>query len=549
MLGPPKSRALDRAVTVSLEDLVPDGNFYRHLERALDLSFVRKWVKDCYAACGRPSIDPVVFFKLELILFFEGLRSERQLIEIARLHLAHRWYLGYNLDERLPEHSSLTRIRERLGLPLFRRFFEHVVELCDDAGLIWGKELLVDATKVRANASMDSLVPRLAEVVDDHLVELFGTQTCTEEAEPVVAQDTAPSLLHSEDAVTSCTDQSEEQRRWDLLEACRLDPERPLSLGYQRLSSRKISRTDSDATPMSVRYGGTALGYQDHYLIDGGKARIILHALITPGDVMENQPFVDQLRRTMFRYRLRPRRVIGDTTYGTVENLQALEDEGIKAFMPLPDWEKSSPYYRSSEFTYDAEQDVYRCPQGELLTLRWTDQQGKRKQYRADPVVCKACPLREQCTKNRRGRVIYRPFHAELLERVRVYHQTPAFQKAMRKRSVWVEPLFAEAKQWHGLRQFRLRGLRNVNIEGLFVAAGQNLKRWLTVKGCGRRWCPTGSLTASVQVISTEPLPLVYPGALPRAYPPTTPIDDDPTAPLASCSSHPFFNRLIAFLR
>src|SRR5947209_11158136 len=135
---------------------------------------------------------------------------------------------------------------------------------------------------------------------------------------------------------------------------------------------------------MAVRYGGTALGYQDHYLVDGGKARIILHALVTPGDVMENQPFRDQLRRTMFRYKLRPKRVIADTAYGTVENLLALEEDGIMAFMPLPDWQKSSPFYRSSAFTYDVERDVYVCPHDQLLTLRWTDEGGKWKQYRAE---------------------------------------------------------------------------------------------------------------------------------------------------------------------
>jgi len=496
MLGPSKARDLDRPIVVSLDQLVPADHFYRHLERELDLSFVRDWVKECYAPTGRPSIDPVVFFKLELALFFEGLRSERQLMRVAADHLSIRWYAGYNLDEPLPDHSSLTRIRQRLGLPIFRRFFEHVVDLCHQAGLIWGKELLVDATKVRANASMESLVPRLAEVVDDHLVELFGDQGDPAELEPATTED-APPLLHPERIAETHQDQSTVERQWDVLEACRLDPDRPLSPGYQRLSSRKISRTDPDATPMSVRYGGTALGYQDHYLIDGGKARIILHALVTPGDVMENQPFRDQLRRTVFRYQLRPDRVIADTTYATVENLLALEDDGITAFMSVPDWEKSSPYYRASEFAYNSERDIYICPQGEVLSLRWTDGVGKRKQYRANPAICKVCPLRERCAVNPRGRVIYRPFHAELLERVKASHQRHAFQKAMRKWSVWVEPLFAEAKQWHGLTQFRLRGLRNVNIQGLLVASGQNLKRYLAARGWGRRSGPGGSLSAS----------------------------------------------------
>jgi transposase len=158
VLGPPKLRALDQPVTVSLEQLVPADHFYRHLDAALDLSFVREWVADLYGACGRPSVDPIVFFKLQLILFFEGLRSERRLIETASLHLAHRWYLGYGLDEPLPDHSSLTRIRQRLGVAAFERFFEHVVELWQQAGLIWGRELLFDATKIRANAALGSVV-------------------------------------------------------------------------------------------------------------------------------------------------------------------------------------------------------------------------------------------------------------------------------------------------------------------------------------------------------------------------------------------------------
>jgi transposase len=123
MLGPAKARDLDRPVLTSLEQLVPQSNFYRYLDAKLDLGFVRAWVEDRYAANGRPSVDPVVFFKLQLIMFFEGLRSERQLIEVASLNLAHRWYLGYRLGEPLPDHSSLTRIRDRLGRDVFRRFF------------------------------------------------------------------------------------------------------------------------------------------------------------------------------------------------------------------------------------------------------------------------------------------------------------------------------------------------------------------------------------------------------------------------------------------
>src|SRR5690348_9877070 len=174
MLGPAKPRALGSPISVSLDALIPRDHFYRHLDATLDLGFVRDWVKDAYPDRGRPSIDPIVFFKLYLVMFFEGIRSERQLLTLAADRLSVRWYLGYGLDEALPDASGFTRIRQRLGLAVFRRFFEHVVDLCQEAGLVWGGEILADATRVPGNASTDSLVPRLREVVDDHLVALFA---------------------------------------------------------------------------------------------------------------------------------------------------------------------------------------------------------------------------------------------------------------------------------------------------------------------------------------------------------------------------------------
>jgi transposase len=158
MLGPPKPRRLDDPIVVSLGDLVPPDHSYRHLERELDLAFVRDLVRETYAAIGRPSIDPVVFFKLQLMLFFEGLRSERQLMRVVADRLSLRWYLGYDLTEVLPDHSSLTRIRERYGLEVFRRFFEAITEHCVDAGLVWGRELVHRLDRCRGQR-IDRLAP------------------------------------------------------------------------------------------------------------------------------------------------------------------------------------------------------------------------------------------------------------------------------------------------------------------------------------------------------------------------------------------------------
>jgi transposase len=160
-----RSKRFKLFTETNLEALLPADNFYRRLEQKLDLSFVRDLVRDCYDEMGRPSIDPVVFFKLHLIAFFEGVTSERRLMEMAQLNLAHRWYLGYDLDEALPDHSSLSKIRSRYGVETFQRFFEQVVELCMEAALVEGEELYFDATKVEADAAMSSLRPRLSLAV------------------------------------------------------------------------------------------------------------------------------------------------------------------------------------------------------------------------------------------------------------------------------------------------------------------------------------------------------------------------------------------------
>src|SRR5438309_9084866 len=169
-----KARHFAPLINVSVEQLVPQDHFYRHLERTLDLSFVREFVQQTYASGGRPSVDPIVFFKLQLVMFFEGIRSERQLVRTASDRLSVRWYLGYDLHEELPDHSSLTQIRDRYGVDTFRRFFECIVEQCQKAGLVWGKELYFDGTQVEANADSDAMQPRFyVEAMQAHLAALF----------------------------------------------------------------------------------------------------------------------------------------------------------------------------------------------------------------------------------------------------------------------------------------------------------------------------------------------------------------------------------------
>jgi transposase len=468
---------------VSLEDLVPQDNFYRRLEETLDLSFVRDLVRPLYARGGRSSIGPVVFFRLQLVMFFEDIRSERELMRVAADRLSVRWFLGYDLHEPLPDHSSLTKIRERYGLEVFRRFFEQIVEMCMDAGLVRGKELFFDSTKVEANAAMGSLGPRWT--VEAHLEGLFEAQ----EAHPPQEEgEEIPEKGHEiAQLPTACDNSLREQNatKSDWISRARRQ-DRSFKSGYRpRTSDSRASRTDPDATPMISRAKfGSRLGYQVHHVVDGGKARMILNVLVTPSEVTENRTMLDLLWNNVFRWRIRPRQVTGDAKYGTRENVAALEKADIRAYVAIPNFDfRKTGLFGPGHFRYDPENAHYLCPARRILRFHNEDHHNRRKSYRAKPSICNACELKAKCTTSEHGRVLYRPFEEDFYDRVRSYRGTYPYEKALRKREVWVEPLFAEAKDWHVMRRFRLRRLEKVNIEALLIASGQNVKRLLTFGG------------------------------------------------------------------
>ncbi len=381
--------------------------------------------------------------------------------------------------------------------------------------------------RVNANADLDSLTPRFAvearEAIREHLATLFAPELAksesTEESSsdgplpeqsPVETSCPSPVLLptaiHEAELEDLAADNAA-RHDWIAEEGRQ---QREVHGLYRRTADFRISITDPDATPMRLKGGGTHLGYHTHYVVDGGKRRMILAVLVTPGEVMDNQPMLDLLWHVYFRWRVRPTQVTGDTKNRTIENIKAIEDAHVRAYLPLPDWEHMTPYYGSSQFTYDAEHDRYLCPQGQPLLPSRIEYKEQKVEYSAGAATCNACPCKAQCTSSKRGRQLHRSFYADYLERVKGYHQTSAYQKAVNKRKVWVEPLFAEGKDWHGMRRFRLRRLWRVNCEAQIIAAGQSLKRLLRKRGWGRRPFPAEAVALpkreADQIARDEPL-------------------------------------------
>ncbi len=339
---------------------------------------------------------------------------------------------------------------------------------------------------------MDSVKPRFA--VEAHLAKVFAQEQ--EEGNSQAGSDASAEEAASPLLPTTLSEKEAEQlaqtnaHRHDWIEEAGRPNREETHGSYRRVADYRVSTTDPDATIMPTKGQGFHLGYHTHYVVDGGKNRVILNVLVTPSEVMENQPMLDLLWRTRFRWKLRPKQVTGDTPYGTLNIIQGVEDAHIRAYMPLAEPGERNPLLGMQAFVYDVQKDIYTCPQGETLAYYYTRHAKDLRVYRANAEACHRCPLKSQCTTSSHGRTIHRNLRQHYSERVRAYHQTTAYEKAMAKRKVWVEPLFAEAKEWHGMRRFRLRQLWRVNCEALVTASGQKLKCLLQKRGWGRRPFP-----------------------------------------------------------
>jgi hypothetical protein len=326
-------------------------------------------------------------------------------MEVVADRLSLRWYLGYDLDERLPDHSSLTKIRERYGPRVFRRFFERIVEMCVEAGLVRGEELFIDSTKVEADAAVDSLAPRW--FVEAHLQDLFGEDGGEDEKRSVEAPSDTQRPGHEEPVHLLPTAGDEELLRSNRASEDWISRDGAQDRSFQgtswraRTADTRASRIDPDATPMRWSENARKLGYQTNYVVDGGKARVILSVLVTPGEVGENRPMLDLLFRSAFRWKLRPHHVTADGKYGTAENIRAVEHSGIRAYLVLHEAGGRVGFFRKSEFAYDAEKDLYVCPAGQTLRALGDAEdirsRGKIVTYRARASACAGCSLMPRC--------------------------------------------------------------------------------------------------------------------------------------------------------
>ena len=434
MIGRQERWQEDLFVAGPLSDLIPEDHILKRVDRVLDLRWLRDEVRDLYdERQGRPGIDPQAAVRLMLAGLFQGVVHDRRLMREAQVNLAIRWFAGYRLHEQLPDHSSLTRIRQRWGGEKFRRIFEKTVAACAAAGLVSGDTVPVDATLIRADVSWESLTQRhVSQVLAENSLE-----------EPSAA------------------------------------PESPEACVASRTGrAKKISTTDPEATmATSCRQYRMEPSYKQHTAVDDRRG-VVVDVEVTTGETSEGKQLPVQIERIEAQTGKRLKTVTADGAYAHPANYARLESRGIEAIIP-PQAENQHPRrIPLRRFKVDARRDVVRCPAGKTLTRSSETFNGAM--YRARRADCRACGLRSRClppTAQSRT-VLIVTNHSSLLRARRRHARWGEAERSLYRRHRWrAEGVHGESKTVHGLRRAARRGLQNVRIQSYLTAAVMNLKR------------------------------------------------------------------------
>jgi transposase len=424
-----------------LESFVEEDHVLRKIDGLLDMAFVRELTATCYAdGLGRPSIDPEVFFRMELVAYLYGIRSDRHLCEEVRYNLAYRWFCRLGLDDDVPDHSSLSRIRDRYGEKIFESVFREIVALCRKKGLVHEEcSVMTDAMLIAADASLNSLVHK----------------------DPEQAQKEAGAQQHR-----------------GMMDS---RPKRKLSNQTHR------SRTDPDATLAQKKGSPRQLKYKVHQSIDAD-SRVILDTHVTTGARHDNQPYLDQLQRIRHWYKLTIREATADRAYGSAAIIRTLQQSGTETYIPLWSGRVGNSKYFQGGLVYEKEQDRFRCPQGKYLYPNPAICENHQR-YVSSSADCRHCPQAATCPARTRKaaphqRFVLRSLDQDLFEEVQARMRDPTFCRRMSERMWKCEGLFAEAKQSQGLARARYRGRTKVQIQAYLSATVQNLKRLVFLFYC-----------------------------------------------------------------
>jgi transposase len=459
-----------------LSDRVPADNFYRRLKETLDLRFLRSLTARYYGTEGQESIDPIVFFKLMLVGYLENLASDRRIIATASLRMDILFFIGYNIDEPLPWHSTLSRTRQLYGEDIFKQLFKSVLKQCIDKGMVAGRRQAIDSALIKANASMDSVAEKeILSDADDFSDELISNEEDKPKVDPKKKKRVEEHHRWKEKAYDgmpgSRSEKFKQQQPAD-------DNTRPKFLS----NHTHYSTTDADARiavkpgkPRQFNYLAQTSVDTAHHVITLIEAH---HA-----DKKDSQcvpSLIEGLKENLNTEGLIVEQVIADTGYSSGQSLKALEENNITAYIPNFGQYK----HERQGFTYHKEGDYYLCEQNKKIAFKKikTNNGYQAKEYRSSRTDCGPCPLRAMCIGKSPEKKIVDTFDKPYYDRMHERLQTSYAKKMKKLRQSTVEPVLGTLINFLGMKRVNTRGIQLANKCMIMAAVAYNIKKMMKFK-------------------------------------------------------------------
>jgi transposase len=422
---------------VNLEKRVRADHPLRRVAAEIDFTFIRDEVAASYGHNGHVSTDPAVLLKMMFLLFFDDVASERELMKIIPERLDYLWFLGYGLDDEIPDHSVLSKARARWGKDAFEKFFTRTITQCVQAGLVDGRKLHMDSSLIQANASKDSILRSGPELIAALKAAYQAQQSKLEE-----------SLTHD----------------------------------YEQVNDRVMSTTDPDASIIARKGEHARPRYHHHRAVDDVHG-VITAVETTPGGIAENRKMTDLIDQAQVNTQQKVETVVADRKYGTAENFVACQNREIEthiANLLSRSKAEAAGLIPETEFKYQPEKNSYLCPAGHELIPRRLNTKRRTMEYYLPGRVCLQCPLRKNCTRSKTyGRTLQRHEHQEAIDRARQQAQSTRGRRDRRRRQFLMEGSFADAANNHGFKRARWRRLWRQQIQDWLIAGIQNIRTLL----------------------------------------------------------------------
>ena len=458
---------------VTLEQLVPKDHLLRLIDRHIAFDFIRTECESLYCPNnGRPALDPVMLFKMLFVGYLFGVRSERRLMKEIEVNVAYRWFVGLRLTDAVPDASTFSQNRRRrfAGTDIEQRIFDGIVEQAIAHKLIGGRVLYTDSTHLKASANKRYFeLVQVGQTPAAYLAELDAVVDAERAA--------AGQKPLRRDKGKSEDDENQAGGPSAPVSGADSVPAPALEAGTREI---KRSTVDPDAGFMVRDQKPVGFFYLDHRTVDGVHA-LILDTHVTPGNVNDATPYLDRLDRTRGRFGLEVGAVGLDAGYFTPWVCKGIRERGLYGVLGYRRPSHREGYFQKREYKYDAPTDTYQCPAGQVIVYRGTNRNGYRE-YASDARQCARCPQRAQCTQSKNHqKLITRHVWQGHKEQIDANRLTELGKRLYAPRKETVERSFADAKELHGHRYARFRGLAKVQAQCLLSAACQNMKKMALV--------------------------------------------------------------------